>query len=152
MIERLIRALTGPASARAGEGPERMRLAVAALMVTAAHADDTFEAAERDAIRTLLATRFGLDGADVEGLLRTAEHHADAASGLFRFVKDFVAHSPPEDRVWLIEMLWEVAFADGVLTPDEDALIRKVAGLVYVSDVERGEARRRVERRLNRRA
>lgn len=128
-----------------------MRLAVAALLVNAAHADDAFATAERAAIRQLLATRFDLTDADVDALLQAAELQADEASGLFRFVKDFVAHSPPEDRVWLIEMLWEVAYADGVLTPDEDALIRKVAGLVYVSDVERGEARRRVEQRLKRR-
>lgn len=148
MIERLIQALTGASPTRAG--PERMRLAVAALLVTAAQADDAFEPAERAAIHDLLASRFALTAAAVEALIRDAEQHADEASGLFRFVKDFVAQSPPEDRVWLIEMLWEVAFVDGVLTADEDALIRKVAGLVYVSDIERGAARRRVEQRLNR--
>jgi uncharacterized tellurite resistance protein B-like protein len=45
-------------------------------------------------------------------------------------------------------MLWEVAYADGVLDPYEDALIRKVAGLVYVTDQERGFARKRVRERL----
>ena len=49
-----------------------------------------------------------------------------------------------EERVHLIEMLWDVAYADGVLDPNEDTLIRKVAGLIYVSDHDRGAARRRV--------
>jgi uncharacterized tellurite resistance protein B-like protein len=45
-------------------------------------------------------------------------------------------------------MLWEVAYADGVLDPLEDTMLRRVAGLVDVSDHERGEARLRVLRRL----
>jgi uncharacterized tellurite resistance protein B-like protein len=45
-------------------------------------------------------------------------------------------------------MLWEVAYADGVLDADEDALIRRVAGLMFVSDQDRGFARRRVRERL----
>src|ERR1700724_844109 len=48
-----------------------------------------------------------------------------------------------EERIGIIEMLWEVAYSDGLLTGDEDALIRRVAGLIYVSDWERGEAKRR---------
>ena len=52
------------------------------------------------------------------------------------------------ERIRVIEMLWEVAYADGVLTGDEDALVRRVAGLLYVSDRDRGEARRRVLKRL----
>ena len=45
-------------------------------------------------------------------------------------------------------MLWEVAYADGVLDPLEDALLRRVAGLIDVSDHERGTARLRVCARL----
>jgi uncharacterized tellurite resistance protein B-like protein len=45
-------------------------------------------------------------------------------------------------------MLWDVAYSDRVLTGDEDALIRRVAGLIYVSDWERGEAKRRVTQRI----
>ena len=41
-------------------------------------------------------------------------------------------------------MLWEVAYADGVLDPEEDAMIRKIAGLIYVEDRDRMLARQRV--------
>jgi uncharacterized tellurite resistance protein B-like protein len=51
-----------------------------------------------------------------------------------------------EERVHIIEMLWEVAYADGVLTAEEDSLIRRVAGLIYVSDTDRAAARRNVLR------
>jgi uncharacterized tellurite resistance protein B-like protein len=50
----------------------------------------------------------------------------------------------PEDRIHLIEMLWDVAYADGVLDPEEDLLIRRIAGLIYVGDRDRVLARQRV--------
>jgi uncharacterized tellurite resistance protein B-like protein len=46
--------------------------------------------------------------------------------------------------------LWEVAYSDDLLTGDEDALIRRVAGLIYVSDRDLGEARQRVMQRFER--
>jgi hypothetical protein len=62
--------------------------------------------------------------------------------------------------VQIIEMLWEVAYADGVLDAQEDMLLRRIAGLIYVSDGERGRRartrlrswRRRRERTAGRRA
>jgi uncharacterized tellurite resistance protein B-like protein len=151
VFEGLLRTLLAGRPANGLDGPEALRLAVAALLVMAAQADDHFEEPERAAIRHLLSERFGLAPPAVDDLLAAAQQQAEEAAGLFPFVKAFVGNSRPEERVWLVEMLWEVAYADGTLTPDEDALIRKVAGLVYVSDVERGAARRRVEQRLTRR-
>ena len=54
----------------------------------------------------------------------------------------------PEERIGMIEMLWQVAFADGNVDMYESNLIRRVAGLIYVSDIERGRAKKRVQARL----
>ncbi|MBS0281793.1 MAG: TerB family tellurite resistance protein, partial [Proteobacteria bacterium] len=54
----------------------------------------------------------------------------------------------PAERIQLIEMLWEVAYADGVLDPEEDLLIRRIAGLIAVEDRERVLARQRVAARM----
>jgi Uncharacterized protein conserved in bacteria len=51
-------------------------------------------------------------------------------------------------RILLLELLWEVAYADGKIDPMEDMLLRKLAGLLYIDDRERGLARQRVEARL----
>ena len=55
---------------------------------------------------------------------------------------------PPEERVGILELLWEVVYADGTLHDYEASLLRRVAGLLYVSDRESGEARLRVMERL----
>jgi uncharacterized tellurite resistance protein B-like protein len=62
-----------------------------------------------------------------------------------RTVKDAFEH---EDRVEFMQMLWEVAYADGVLHDHEANLMRRVTGLMHVTDRESGEARKRALRQL----
>ncbi len=109
--------------------------------------DDSFDPPERATIARLLRARFALDAGQVEALLTAAERAADRSSQIYAFTRIAVERLNGEERVGLIEMLWEVAYADGVLHPDEDALVRRIAGLIYVSDHDRGEARRRVRAR-----
>jgi uncharacterized tellurite resistance protein B-like protein len=104
--------------------------------------------AERQTIERLLAARFALAPDAVQRLLAAAERRAEDSSQLYPFIRLAVERLDEQGRIRLIEMMWEVAYADGVLDPDEDALLRRVAGLLYVSDQDRGEARKRVLRRL----
>ena len=62
-----------------------------------------------------------------------------------RVIKDNYSQ---QERVELIEMIWEVVYADGVRHDYEDSLLRRIAGLIYVSDRDRGNARKRVLERL----
>jgi uncharacterized tellurite resistance protein B-like protein len=142
MIQHLIDLLSGGPLA-AGR-PDRLHVAVAALLVQAAAMDDHFDAVERRTIERLLAARFDLDQDAVARLIAAAEAAAASTSQLYPFVHLVVERLDPTERVRIVEMLWEVAYADGVLHPDEDALVRRIAGLIYVSDRERGEARKRV--------
>lgn len=147
MIERILRLLTGEPPEPAGKRLDNQQIAVAALLVEAARMDDHFEIAERRVIERLLTERFALSAEETARLLEAAERALKQSSQLFRFTH-LAKQMPPADRVGLIEMLWEVAYADGVLDANEDALLRKIAGLIYVPDRDRGEARKRVLRRL----
>jgi uncharacterized tellurite resistance protein B-like protein len=146
MFNQILSLLSGdaPASAR----PDQLQIAVAALLVHAALMDDTFDIAERRTIERLLAARFALAPDAVRHLLATAERRAEDSSQLYPFIRVAVEQLDERERIQLIEMMWEVAYADGVLDPDEDALLRRVAGLLYIADRDRGEARKRVLRRL----
>jgi uncharacterized tellurite resistance protein B-like protein len=81
-------------------------------------------------------------------LLALAEAAAEKSNQLHPFTRLAVQRMDPQQRIRLIEMLWEIAYADGVLDPEEDALLRRVAGLIYVSDADRVAARQRVVKRL----
>lgn len=151
MIDRIFSLLKGDMKAARAETsrPNGLQVAVGALLVEAARRDDVFNADEQDAIKRLLAERFNLSEASTLELFDAAEDASARAGQLFGFTSKVVKEMDEAERIHVIEMLWEVAYADGVLDAHEDAVIRRVAGLVYVSDFERGAARRRVLEKLN---
>jgi uncharacterized tellurite resistance protein B-like protein len=113
------------------------------LLVEAACMDREFAPKERESIRSVLAERFDLSGGETETLLELATKANASSIEIFGFTRGLAKRMEYDERVHVIEMLWEVAHADDVLTAEEDALIRRVAGLLYVTDRDRGEARRR---------
>ena len=150
MFDGLLRILIGLEDAhRTGERNDPA-FALAVLLIEVARSDDRVERREQGLIERALALRFGLERDAVARLVKAAEEGAIRATDLFHFTRVVVENFTEEERIGVIEMLWEVAYSDGVLTGDEDALIRRVAGLIYVSDRDRGEARRRVMQRFER--
>jgi len=129
---------------------DRLTVAVAALLVELARVNDGTDTRKRAVIRRLLCARFGIDDAKAETLLAAAERSEAEATGVYGFVKEVVDGMTPDERIGLVEMMWEVVFTDGGLDPDQDALVRRIAGLIYVGDRDRGEARHRVLARLGR--
>lgn len=129
-------------------GRDDARLAAAVLMVEAARLDDSFGEDERRAMRDLLARRFELTAAEADDLVADAAAAQAESAEFFRFTNALKQAFSHEERVEMIELLWEVAYADGRLHDYEANLLRRIAGLLYVSDRERGEARRRVLDRL----
>jgi uncharacterized tellurite resistance protein B-like protein len=124
------------------------RLAVATLLVEAASRSDHFAEHERVMIRSLLGQCFELAPEECTSLLARAEEKQRDLVQLQPYTHAIFEQMTSGERALIIEMLWEVVYADGVLEPEEDALIRKVAGLIYVDDITRTEARRRVVARL----
>ena len=147
MIDSILGWLTGASPDGAAPPREELQLALAALLVEAAYSDDHFEPAERSVIARLLSCRFKLSQPEAQALLAAGEAEAGRAAELFRFTRVVNERLSPEQRVELVEMLWEVAYADGVLDQYEDSLLRRVGGLIYVTDRERGMARQRVLKR-----
>lgn len=143
----LLKSLLGQ-SGGADPSAAPLRLAVATLMVEAATLDGSFDVAERHRLLDLLAKRFELAPDQAELLLaeaQTAQDRAVALEGMTRTIKNALDH---DQRVEVLEMLWEVVYADGQLHDYEANLLRRLAGLVYVSDQEAGAARKRALARL----
>jgi uncharacterized tellurite resistance protein B-like protein len=143
MLDRLLNFLTGAELPSAEPRPDELQLAVAALLVEAARMDDSFDAAERSTIERLLAARFDLTPEAVHTLVEAAEQRVRDSAQYFPFTHMITTRLSTEQRVGIIEMLWEVAYADGVLDPQEDMLLRQIAGLIHVPDRDRGLARQR---------
>lgn len=148
MINRLKALLTDqPRSDGAAHTADELHLAAAALLVEAARMDDTVDADELARISELVRWRFGLNDEEAAELVADAERATADAVELYRFtrvVRDAFGH---DERVQLVEMLWDVACADGEVHELEANLLRRICGLLNVSDRESGAARKRAHRR-----
>lgn len=147
MIDRLKSFLLGSPEKAPREFGD-LQVAVVALLIRAATSDARFGAEERDTIRRIVADSFGLTPEAVLSLVREAEGEESETLDLHRWAQAIKRAYSEEERVGVIEKMWEVVYADGVLDDYEANLLRRVAGLIYVPDRESGQARQRVIARL----
>lgn len=143
MLDKLMGFLSGDASQAEAASEEELRIAVAALLIEAGKMDERFDAGERRAIRDLLAQRFDLKSSELDQLMVAAEARVDGSEQYYPFTQLICERLSRTERVEIIEMLWRVVYADGVLDTYEDALIRQVAALINVEDRDRAAARQR---------
>ena len=120
------------------------RLALTALLVRVARADGHYDTHEEARINRIIAARYGLDNAQTTQLRHEAEQLETEAPDTVRFTRAIKDAVPYGDRVAVIESLWQVVLADGARDAAEDALLRLVANLLGVNDVDSAMARQRV--------
>ena len=132
------------AVAAGAHGSHALHHAAAGLLVEMALLDDHFDAAERSRIEALLAREFELPATEIAEIIAAAEAAAAENVELYTLSRTLRDHFDLAERVGMIEMLWEVAYADGVLDDYESNMLRRMTGLLYVTDRESGEARKRV--------
>jgi len=125
-----------------------VKMAAAALLIAAAVTDEDYGKDEQAQIQTILMGFFELNDEEANELIALAEEEEQQSVGLYAWTSTLKDAYDVEERVRLIELLWEVAYADGVIHHFESNLVRRVAGLIYVPDVEAGGARKRVVARL----
>jgi uncharacterized tellurite resistance protein B-like protein len=119
------------------ETREPLELATAALLLELARSDFSESDQEMEAIRHLLQRRFGLDEEGLQRLVETATRRADKAVSLHEFTHRLNRELPEGDKLEIVEMLWRVSHADGRIDKHEEHLIRRIAGLLHVSDRDR---------------
>jgi uncharacterized tellurite resistance protein B-like protein len=122
--------LDGPA-ARGDEG-HTIEVATAALMVEVARLDRDLGVAERQAVLRAVNSKFGLSGEEAATLVRLAEKEARQATDYYQFTSLINKRFSPEQKERVVELMWRVAYADGVLSAHERHVIRKIADLLHV--------------------
>lgn len=119
------------------EGREPLELATAALLLELARSDFSESAPEREAIRGLLQQRFKLAPDALDALIAEAGRRADRAVSLHEFTHRLNRELPESEKLAIVEMLWRVSHADGRVDKHEEHLIRRIAGLLHISDRDR---------------
>ena len=120
-----------------------VELAAAALLVEVAVVDKEFDLAERDRILQFVKTKFSVEETIANKLISRAEAEVESSVQLYGITSALRHGLSYEDRVELMECLWTVAYADGEIDPFEDQLMRRIGELIYVTDRDRGTARKK---------
>jgi uncharacterized tellurite resistance protein B-like protein len=121
------------------------RLALTALLVRVARTDGDYDDSEKSRIDRIAASRYGLSPFEASKLRGEAEGLEAEAPDTVRFTSAIKDAVPYEDRIGVIEALWEVVLADGVRDEHEDALLRLVSKLLGINDRDSALARQRVD-------
>lgn len=136
--------LSAAAEEAADAHEHRLRLATAALLMEMVRADFAEQPVEREHVLTLLAREFGLSSQEAVRLAELGAEQAHAAVSLYEFTAAIDASMATADKVRIIEMLWQVAYADGALDKYEEHLLRKLADLLHLSHRQLLQAKHRV--------
>ena len=120
------------------------RLALTALLVRVARSDGDYAAAEIIRITRIIEARYNLSHDAAEALRMDAETLESEAPDTVCFTRAIKDAVPYEDRVAVIEALWQVALADGERESHEDSLLRLVSNFLGISDRDSALARQRV--------
>ena len=112
-----------------------MNLAMASLLCEVANADHAKDPREEQAKVQLLTKLLEVDEQQAQHLLNEGELHSENAVSLYEFTNKLRALEQ-EARYELVEAMWQVAYADGVIDPMEEAVIRQVAELIYLDHSE----------------
>lgn len=128
------------------------RVAAAALLVHLAGVDGIDETEEKAALHAILEARFGLDESETAELIAAARSREAEAVDLYAFTSVLKRSLDPAGRARVVEMMWELVFADGAAHELEDNVVWRVAELLAVPARERVELKRRIAGRARPRA
>ena len=144
MLEKFLALLNAPpAPVRDPAGPAfaRREIAVVALLVELAQSDRALADAELAAIERIVRERFGLDAATAGRLIAAARAELDAALEDWVFANAVREGFDAAERAGIVELLWEVVYADGKLARLEGSQMRRVADELGIGEAEREAAR-----------
>lgn len=110
-----------------------LQLATAALLVEVMRSDTHVTAGERATTLAALRRQFALSTTELAELMAQAEKTAKTSNDYFQFTSAMNDHFTQPQKIQVVELMWQVAYADGHIDANENHLISKIAGLLHVT-------------------
>ena len=123
---------------------EPEKVATVALLISTAKYDGAFDAVERDEIMSLIKNYFSLSSDDSNKLFKAAEIIEDEANDLQQFTRTLNLILNDEEKLKIIELIWKIVMADGVIDSYEENLVRRLSGLLYLQDKDIGNIKNKM--------
>ena len=125
------------------EGDVKNLELICGLMIEAAYTDGQIDTSELDKIKNSLINLFDEDPKEVDLVLKEAINNKNNSKSLHHYTSFINKNFDDDKKILLIEVLWGIVLSDGKIHDFESNLIRRLAGLLYISDVNSGNARKR---------
>ena len=122
-----------------------LRVATAVLLVEVTRADFIVQPSEKTRLRQLLERQFSLSVAELDALMDEAEADADRLVSIQHITRLLNEHYDHAMKLRVVEMMWQLVYADGDKDHYEEHLIRQVADLLYISHSEFIQAQHKTE-------
>ena len=116
---------------------------IVALLIHAAKIDEKYTSNEKEIIKKALIDLKLIDTSKCDELLKQAEEKEKNSNQILEFTRE-IKKTPMEFRFKIIEILWKIIYSDLVADSYESSLVRRICGLIYVSDRDSGEIRLKV--------
>jgi len=142
LINLLKKILNNQNSVEEKEDRENLEL-LSGLMIEAAYTDGQIDDSELKKIKLSLIDIFEEDPVDVDIVLNKAIKNKNNSKSLHYYTSYINKNFTDEKKLQLIEALWEITLSDGEVHDFESNLLRRLAGLLYISDIQSGNARKR---------
>lgn len=110
----------------------KLKLGCAVLMFEMVHVDGEIHDNEEQKIRRALQHQFNITNAETEELLAIAHEKKKNTADYYQFTSMINQHYSQDQKIFLVEQLWHIAYADNVLDKFEEHLVRKLAELLHV--------------------
>ena len=142
MIKLLKKILNNQKSQEEKEDTKNLEL-LSGLMIEAAYTDGKIDDIELNKIKLSLINVFDEDPSDVDLVINEAVRNKNNSKSLHHYTSFINKNFSEERKLLLIEVLWEIVLSDGEIHDYESNLVRRLAGLLYISDVNSGNARKK---------
>ena len=120
------------------ENKDDKDILITSLLIHAAKIDDNYTIKEKEIIKKALIDLKLIEPNEFDRLLNKAEIKEQDSNQIIEFTKE-IKKTPMEFRLKIIEILWKIIYSDDVADNYESNLIRRICGLIYVSDKDSGE-------------
>ena len=127
---------------------ERLQIATAAILLEVANSDENFTQIEQEKIAQILRDRFRLSNFVVQELIQTADKTRQESLDLWKFTNLINQDFSRNEKIQIIELVWEVIYLDGKLDKYEDQLVHQLQRLLNLEHKELIEAKLRVKNKI----
>ena len=126
------------------ESLDKKNVLIAALLIHAAKTDENYTNVEKKIIKKALVDLCNISSDQAEELMKHAEKKEEESYQIIEFTREIKKHSM-ESRLKIIEIIWKIVYSDGVSDSYESNLIRRICGLLYISDKDNGIIKTKVK-------